>query len=75
MKKKRLSAYSNPQLKGEDAADEQQSKMNEIMQNRKLANKTEQREREIAALRQELKKQRMKTFPRFNPMPDTGAPR
>jgi len=42
--------------------------MNEIMQRRKLANGNESREKEIAELRKQLKRLRMKTFPRFNPV-------
>ena len=46
---------------------EQKSAMREIMTSRKLANETDAREKEISRLRHELKRQRMKTFPKFNP--------
>mmetsp|Transcript_31315 Transcript_31315/g.56743 ORF Transcript_31315/g.56743 Transcript_31315/m.56743 type:complete len:110 (+) Transcript_31315:75-404(+) len=54
--------------KGRKTAIDQKLKMKQIMESRKLANCNESREKEIAKLRYELKKQRMKTFPRFNPM-------
>jgi len=43
-------------------------KMKLIMEIRKIANDNDAREVKITDLRAQLKKLRMKTFPRFNPM-------
>ncbi|KAL7440598.1 hypothetical protein ACHAXH_004252 [Discostella pseudostelligera] len=54
--------------KGHQTAGDQQMKMKLIMEIRKIANDNDAREVEITDLRAQLKKLRMKTFPRFNPM-------